>query len=665
MRHFLLILFILIFAGISYYLSNDEILTSAGNNNINETDYKSGILKAEYQRVPEIASYIINAELLPEIKKVRVEEKLIWRNKTSYSADKISLHLYPNAFLNNKTLFARGRGEHITEKTRSGIFFSEIKARNKPAILKITHTDSDEINDSTSAVIELEKPVSPGDSILLEFKYELPVPKAMKRFGYAAGRNFFFISQWFPKAGVFENGSWICNQYHPFTNFFADFGSYDVNITVPADYKVAATGSLVKSSVKDGKACFSFSQYGVHDFAWMASDKIEQHNYLYKRKNGTSVIIQAFIQPENEKYRGRFVNAVKNALEYLEKNIGEYPYRTITIVDVPKSSRSGGMEYPTLITVGAELFSPGMTLQPESVTIHEFTHQFFYGIVANNEVAEAWLDEGITSYLASRIAYKYYGQALVSFKLFGYYPVFGLNILSYNEIPLIYTLNDYPVPQGTYALMRYLQAPDCAAIADTSWLHSEAVTYAITGYSKPELMLYTLEKYIGEKNILASLKLFFESNRFSHPKAADFIEAINRNKGNNNDLNWFFRSFYKNAWVYDYSVEYVRPAGNPYEYEVSVKRLRDGIARMDVALYTDKDTLYQHWNGEGRGKKFIFVTPHKVLGAEIDPFRKNIMDINYSNNSYMIDNQYAGIAGIILRWMFWIQNLFLILGSAA
>ncbi|MDP4173149.1 MAG: M1 family metallopeptidase [Bacteroidota bacterium] len=666
MKHLFLILLVILCAGLTFYVEqHDSSLLTTGKSKVSDGPYYSGILKDEYQNVKAVANYDIKAELFPERKLAVVDEYLTWINKTEFPANEIQIHLYPNAFRNRRTLFISGRGGTLPDGSTSGIYFKEVSFEDKkPAQIKIIQPEVSDAFDSTAASIALNKTIMPGDSIKIHFKYSLPIPKMMKRFGYAAGRNFFFISQWFPKAGVFSNGKWICSQYHPYTNFFSDFGKYSAKIIVPKGYQVAATGVMKDSSLSESKIIYNFEQYGVHDFAWMATDNIENARSIYKRKDGSDILINAFVQPEHVKYKSRFINAVKNSLKFFEDYIGIYPYQTISIVDVPKTSLSGGMEYPTLITVGAELFSPVSTLQPESVTIHEFTHQFFYGLLANNEVYETWLDEGITSYITDKIAYRYYGKPEVNFKLFGYYPVFGINFLSYNELPLVYTLGDYKIDEGANSLSLYYQSPVCASISDTSYKLPDALSYTITGYSKPELMLLSLERNLGFNNLMYIFRKYYQSYKFSHPSAEDFIHTVNENS--KEDMSWFFKSLYRNSSAFDYSIRYVRPVPEePGSYEVYAERLRDGVFKLDVALYTDKDTLLQTWNGEERWKRFIFHTKNTVLGAEIDPFRKNIMDLNYANNSYIIKDQYAGSTSIMLRWLFWIQNLVLLLGSVA
>ena len=626
--------------------------------------YRDGILRSELNKVSSVANYDIKVELIPDEKKIVAEEKLTWINKTPFPTSEIQIHLYPNAFKSSNTLFARGRGIKITRETRSSIEFSEIKINNEPAQLFYFQTEAEDRFDSTVAKIILNHPAIPGDTIKINFKYSTAVPKAGKRFGYAEDRNFFFISQWFPKAGVFQNGKWICSPYFPFTNFYSDFGKYNVSITVPGNYSVAATG-VQTSDIKNkyNKSTFKFIQEGVLDFAWMASDDIVLHNAIYRRNDSSEIKIKLAILPEDEKYQNRFINAVKNALRYFENNIGIYPYHTITVVDVPAATQAGGMEYPTLITTGAELFSPVETFQPESVTVHEFVHQFFYGIVANNEVYDAWLDEGLTSYLSSKIVEIYYGKGLLNFKFLRYYPVFGLNFLSYNEIPLVYTLGSFTLPRGANMLKEYYQAPTIASILDTSYKLPNSISYSIEAYSKPELVLISLERFFGYRKMIKILREYYKQYKFKHPTSDDFLSVIRKNT--NGDFEWIYENLFKGSSTFDYKVKYVRPSDNENEYEVLLERSGDGIFKQDIALYTDRDTIFKSWDGKERWGKIIFKTKNIVKGAEIDPYKKNILDLNYANNSYILNRQFGGSLRLSFRFLFWFQNLLLILGSVS
>ncbi|MFA7288896.1 MAG: M1 family metallopeptidase [Melioribacteraceae bacterium] len=620
-------------------------------------NYRSGIKIDNTSDYVPTANYNFDLKLDPYSKLLNVKEKMVWINNSEYPTDKIYIHLYANAYKNNKTLFSSYYS--LDKEEMTSIVFNSISLNNNPIELNYQFKDGN-VNDSTVAYLLLPKALSKGDSTIVEFDYQLKVPKSVKRFGYATGRNFSFVSQWFPKAGVFQNGKWICEPYYPWQNFFSDFGNYNFKINVPKKFRVGATGSLVKEDSTSNSKIFSFIQNGVHDFAFFVTDNILYKREEYQRKDGSVITINLFVQPEREKYFWRYKDAVKNSLNFFEKNIGDYPYESITLVDVPRTSASGGMEYPGIFTVSAELFSPQGTMQPEYLVIHEFTHQFFQGLIANNEVYEAWLDEGFTSYIATKIVYKYYGGGFANFKIATHVPVFGLNFLMYREIPIIYTLADLKVPEGLAAANSYYRNLTIGALADTSYQLPTRLSYSVNSYSKPELVLLSLERYIGYTNMMSLLKDYYNRYKFKHPTALDFIKLAKEREGDK--LNWFFREFYYNARVHDYSITNIKRVGLD-DFEVLAERLREGFFENDIALYTDKDTLYQKWTENVRYKVFKFHTLNKVLAAEIDPYRKNMLDINFANNSYTVDSKYWASISISLRWFFWIQNALMILGS--
>lgn len=669
MKKFLLLVLVILLCAV--VCSFNEAFTTVSGNKADsiastKTDskiYTNGILTSLYNTNNNISNYDINVELNPRKKIITAYEEITWINRTDQAANEIQLHFYPNSLKNRNTEFVKGRSIHLDEETKSSINVKEIKVDNKPAQLIYFQPEVKNPYDSTAAKINLSKAIQPGDSVKIVISYSMRIPKAMRRLGYAAGRNFFFISQWFPKVGVFNNGKWICSQYHPYTNFFSDFGKYKVNITVPKDYTVASTGVITNSSVSENKKTLSFIQDGVHDFAWMASDKIIKLTTVYKRKDNTEVKINLFIQPENEKYIERYKNAVINTLKYLEYNIGVYPYETFSMVDVPKSSNSGGMEYPTLVTVQAGLFSPPELSDVEDITIHETIHQYFYGMIANNEVYEAWLDEGLTNYLTGKILQKYYGPKHVSFNLFGYYPVLGINFLSYNEIPLLYTLGDFYYNEGELALAGYYSSPNISAISDTSYLNPDFSSYAAASYDKPELMLITMERHLGTNKMNNILRDYFNQYSFKHPSANEFFSVVQKNSEEN--IDWLINNIYHGTSVFDYKIRYVAPTDDRGNYEVFVERRGDGICKQELAFYTDKDTQLVKWDGKERWHKFRFFTKNEVKGAEVDPYEKNILDLNFANNSYLVHRQYAGSLSISVKWFFWIQNLLVILGSIA
>lgn len=658
MKRLYLLILLFIFAGLLYLSENDAISYPLVKQ-VDASLYSNGLLNKEVERVNAIANYSIEVQLDVEQKLIDAAETITWVNKTAYPTNEIHFHLYPNAYKNDKTEFAKGYNISDTD-ARTELNIKQFSVDGGKYELIYFQPDIPNLYDSTVAKVILDKQILPGDTVNINFEYSMNIPRSVKRLGYASGRNFFFISQWFPKVGVFEEGKWVCSQYLPYLNFYSDFGNFSVRIKAPKNYTVAATGVETEKIINEETATYLFEQYGVHDFVWLASDKILSRKEVYTRQDGSEVLIQAYVQPEREKYFSRYLKAVRNCLQFFEENMGIYPYQTLSLIDVPRTSGAGGMEYPTLFTVSAELFSPAKTGWPEYLVAHEFSHQYFQGILANNEVYEAWLDEGFASYAATKIMFKYYPGLLEYFRFVTYVPIFGLNFLSYNEIPIIYTMANIPVTEGLKSAVMYYKSPTIGTIADTSSKLPDRISYVVNSYAKPELVLHTMERHLGYEKMIDILRDYYDSYKFKHPQRKDFIAMVQKHC--NGEMGWFFEEFVYNSKIFDYKITDVKKNGAD-EYEVWAERVGDGFFKNEIVLYTEKDTLKQLWESSERWKAFRFKTNDEVVGAEIDPNRKNLLDINFANNSYTVEPKVWGSLSIAIRWFFWVQNALMVLGS--
>lgn len=649
---------LLLFLAALLFFFDEDFSHIIPNNFTLQKLYKNGLLVSEYKKVDRRANYNLEVEFIPKEKKIYVKEYITWINKTKYPTNEIQFHLYANGYQNNKTLFAKAFPLKPENFTNIEVGKCIVESESKKLIYFQPEIPNQ--NDLTVAKVKLNRSINPGDSAKIYFEYSMRIPRSVRRLGYAGGRNFFFVSQWFPKVGVFEKGKWTCSQYHPYLNFYSDFGDYNVNIKTPTTYKIATTGVVINKEERNGYINWRITQSGIHDFAWAATDEIIERREIYQRNDGSQINIIAFVQPEREKYFDRYFKIVKDCLRYFEDNIGIYPYQNITLVDVPRTSASGGMEYPTLFTVSAELFARKDTGWPEYLVAHEFSHQFFHGLLANNEVYEAWLDEGFTSYIATKIMFAYHKPILENFKVSQYIPIFGMNFLSYKDIPIIYTLADVFITEGSRSIVNYYKNLNVGTIADTSYKLPTRLSYVVNSYNKPELVLLTLERYLGEEKFLNILRDYYNKFKYKHPTAQNFINVVDQYC--REDMNWFFNDFYRSSKSFDYRVTSINRISET-EYEVLVERLGDGVFHTEVCLYTDKNILIRNWDGSEKWKIFRFNTVNKVHAAEVDPQRKNLLDVNFANNSYTInENTFAAIS-LANRWFFWVQNALMILGS--
>jgi hypothetical protein len=620
-----------------------------------------------------IASYQISCRLDAEKKVVEGTELLTWTNTTTHPAATLQFHLYLNAFRNTLSTFWREsggghRGNRLPESWGSIELTRMTLADGSDLLPALSYISPDDGNphDRTSAEVQLPRPVAPGETISVSIDFRSRLPRVSTRTGWKG--DFFLVGQWFPKIGVFEEKGWNCHQFHGVSEFFADFGNYDVSIDVPARYrgKVGATGVRVEERDLPGeRVLYRFRSESVHDFAWTADpDYLVVHD-LFREPGIADTQIHLFLQPEHRAKEGRYLQSAKAALSGYGRVLGPYPYATLTVVDPPWGARgAGGMEYPTFITGGTHRMSPANEHSPEGVTIHEFGHQYFYGLLASNEFEEPWLDEGFNEYMEDRVVGAAYGSDNPVVTVFGWrFPV-GI-----------------PIRRPLDVNRRYFRVATEDVLAAPAWKFRSSAGYAGHVYSKTALALATLERLIGTSTMNRAMRLYADRWRFRHPKTADFIAAVNDATGQ--DWHWFFdRTFFSSGAV-DYAVEDAtseksKPPKGLFESEgrlvekppadlaspkgwdtvVTVARRGEVAMPVEVALRFEGGHTYRsRWDGEARWKRFRVERGPKLVEAIVDPGEKVLLDVDRTNNGRLVTPDPRAASRWTSRAVFWMQNL--------
>ncbi|MEZ5987557.1 MAG: M1 family metallopeptidase [Planctomycetota bacterium] len=575
------------------------------------------------ERSERVCSYEMKVRLDPKAKTLVGEQKIRYRNRTPGRTGELRFHLYLNAFRDFRSTHMREAGPEFRKGYKGPEEFGEVRfdalrlvgGAGGPAdllpTLRFDAPDDGNADDRTVAVVALPEPLGPGQEVELATRFTARLPKAYRRTGWGPG-NFFMLAQWFPKLGVLEAGdaggsTWNCHQFHAWTEFYSDFGTYEVRIEVPAGWPVGATGSEVERGVVDDRYEFiRFRQEDVHDFAWVTDPdyrvKTEEAylpaldpavaallrdrlGYDERELALTPVRITYLLHPEHDRpyVFERHRRAVHVALDFFGSRYGRYPYPTLTVVDPctdPEGgSLGGGMEYPTLITCGTPRYPHPRRLAPEGVTVHEFGHQFWYGLSANNEFEAAWLDEGFNSYSEGRaqdLAYRAYDRALGvgdpvwvsregTWLIRGRAPaslgpaallpkgIVGTGLAQlpgrlrrpvrdlgfdgallppidelaiWSELPVLSYERTVPFAYLYADRQQFLSAPMEDPVDRFAWTYSSRTSYRVNSYQRPATVLATLERYVGRDTWVPLMRRYHERARFAHPTGEDFLDTL-------------------------------------------------------------------------------------------------------------------------------------------
>ena len=464
-------------------------------------------------RAVHVADYDMRVRLDPEAKTLEGKERIVWHNPSPEPVGELWFHLYLNAFKSSKSTFfvesgGQLRGDRMAEDGWGWVDVRSIRRADGVDLLSgatFEHPDDANADDRTVWRVPLPEPVPAGGEIALDVNFQAKLPRIFARTGYF--RDYFLVGQWFPKLGVYEPaglrgrtaGGWNCHQFHANSEFYADFGRYRVEVTLPKRFVVGATGTRTERRENaDGTSTHVFEQADVIDFAWTASPRfLEVKSTFSGEKDVTpqeyaetakllgrspddvrlsDVEVKVLLQPQHAAQAERHLKAAKAAIKWFGLWYGRYPYRTITVVDPAfGAGGSGGMEYPTFITAGtSSLFNHwplDRVLAPEEVTVHEFGHQYWQSMVASNEFEESWLDEGFNTHSTAKVMERTYGPWVAQ--------VLGLRI------------GESDISRAGNSVDRMFDA-----IRTPAWGYSPG-NYGFNSYQRTDLTLQTLESLLG------------------------------------------------------------------------------------------------------------------------------------------------------------------------
>ena len=637
----------------------------------------------------DVVDYEIEVVLDPETHRLDGVEKIRWTNRTGVATDELYFHLYLNAFSSSRATFMRElQWRSLRNSTESGGDWGWIRisrlvfddGSDLLPMMEFTRPDDGNPDDFSLARITLPRVVEPGGVVELELEFEAQLPWVIARTGFVG--QFHFVGQWFPKLAVFDGErGWNSHQFHASSEFFADFGDYEVTITIPKDWVIGASGIEVRSTTSDaGQRTVSYRAERVHDFAWCTAPpdlmEVVETDFEPGRdvpvrwlERASSLLdmgaadlelppmrLRLIVPVEQVKMVPRMVRAARLSIAWFGLFYGAYPYPELTIVSPPVGAEeAGGMEYPNLIATGADrldAYPPfSWSGDIDSLVVHEYGHQYFQGLLASNEFKEAWLDEGLTSYAEIMCMTAIAADGLV--KEIGAFDYWGGERLSL-AVPRL------PV-----------------TVARKAWDFRRGRDYWLASYTKTALVLRTVEGLIGSEEMARGMRAYYERFRFRHPTGSDLVEVLSEVSGR--DLVSFFDQAVFGDAVPDWSVLGVRQrrprpaegfawdganwyevgedespdpaADNSWLVELQVARRGDFIGPVSVELMWSDGTIERRsWDSRTRWVRWRLEGSSRLAQVVIDP------DGVWAIETNRADNYWRDHAAAVDHPLWWVRE---------
>jgi hypothetical protein len=592
-----------------------------------------GTMIAQPERWQQAVKYKMSVDF--NIKKHRCEgnQKLVYTNNSPDTLTKVFYHLYFNAFRPGSSMDVRSRmlpdpdprvGDRIMKLNKNDegwIKVEELKMNNKS--LKF-------IEEGTILEVTLDEPILPRSTVTFELEWEAQVPKQIRRSGRFSKEDIeYSMAQWYPKMCNYDYQGWHANPYVA-REFYGIWGDYDVSITMPSNYVIAATGVLespekIGHGYADGNmieksknTTWNFKAQNVHDFVW-AADPDYKH-ISYKAYNGTT--LRFFYQPGDKTSENweKLPAIMDEALKFIELKYGKYPYPVYSFIQ----GGDGGMEYPmaTLITGERNLNSL------VGVAVHEWMHSWYQMILATNEALYPWMDEGFTSYASAEV----------------------MNYLKSRKI-LPGEMKDNPHLESVKGLITFIGGGKEEALITHSDHYNTNSAYGVGSYTKGEVFLEQLRYIIGEEAFDKTMLNYYQIWKFKHPNANDFLRIAEKTSGL--ELDWFKEYFINSTKTVDYSIDGYNGKN------IILKREGLMIMPLDVTIEDEKGKLHKFYipldlmRGEKKGDRFfddfnvapdwVWTSPSYGLdpGIKLASIKKitidvsdRLVDVNRENNIY-------------------------------
>ncbi len=555
--------------------------------------------------------YDIDVTLDDSLHTLTGSEQLVYVNHSPDILNEIYFHLWTNGYKDQTTAFAKQQ----VRIGRTSFYFSPPEKRGQyneiEFFLKGEKLDWNYYkNNPDIAIVKLTKPLPPEGKAIINIKFTEKIPRFYSRLNHVKQQ--YNITQWYPKPAVYDREGWHPMPYLDMGEFYSEFGSFDVKITLPENYVVAATGSLqtereeafLEEKIKKTNTFLDsienvgidhlkkredlpsakklktirYTAEDVHDFAWFANKRFLVQKSDVKLLSGKKIDTWVFFLPQfKPKTWAKATTYVNYAILHYSSLVGEYPYPQATAVAA--ASTGGGMEYPMITAISGT----GSPRDLDMVITHEVGHNWFYGILGSNERDHPWMDEGMNSYYDHVYLTEHYGEAITM------------------DLPKFLTKgSDTGLEELSYLFQarENLDQPPETSADDFS-----PINYFMGAYSKPAAILKLLNNYLGEKDFNQAMHAYFVQWKFKHPQPADFKSVLEHQTGKN--LDWLFEGLLYSDKKVDYAIKDVKKDEHN-SLVFTVKNNGEIAAPFPVTGVGGTDTTTQWYEGFTGEKELVF-----------------------------------------------------------
>jgi hypothetical protein len=568
-------------------------------------------------------NYQINVTLNDKRHELNASETIEYINNSPNTLQLLYFHLWPNGYSNNHTELAKqlfsikGKQKLFNDQELRGYIDSlNFKVDGKQVKWNLLPGQPD------ICQIILNSPLVPGNSITITTPFHVKIPKGVtSRLGHIGES--YQISQWYPKPAVYDLSGWHTMSNQDQGEFYSEFGSFDVNITLPSNYIVGATGNLQnphEAEILDQLAAdttwtadpvaekdsfppssaqmktLRYTENQVHDFAWFADKRFHVLKGKVKLpESGLEVTTWAMFTNQQANLWKDAIPYMNHAIQHFSKWNGDYPYISFTAVQSALSA-GDGMEYPGITVIGLAKDAYGL----DEVIAHEIGHSWFYSALGSNERRYPFMDEGITSANEVRYMHEQYPKKKLwetnvrNLKLARFFHIDQMPVGQMRELEWLSQSRDN------------LEQPINLPADDYSTLN-----YSLMIYNKGGMGFNYLRAYLGDSIYDSCMHEYYRKWKFKHPQPNDLQQLFEANTGK--DLNWFFGDFLGSTKRMDYKV--VRLVNQ----KLLVKNKGELVSPLVISGMMGDSVCFEKWVDGFEQQQWIDIPPGQYSELKIDP----------------------------------------------